>query len=170
MKKLIKNNVNKYNKNDDLIIREIRKNNILKKITICIVSLVILLGFMCIYAVKNRNWIYELYGESETFKYNNSLFVYDGKTYFLTIGNFEIKNHDILKEDIESVKLMCDSRLIIGSDTFVSGIASENKGYNEMFPKEVINNLNNWYYEIKFKENDTVKTEILKVNNKEIGN
>ena len=44
----------------------------------------------------------------------------------------------------------------------------ENKGYNELFPKEVVNNLNDWYYEIKYKSDDGIKTEILKINNKEI--
>ena len=107
-------------------------------------------------------------GESETFKSTNSLFVYDGKTYFLMIGNFEIKNQDILKEDIESVRLMCNDRLIIGSNTFITGTERENKGYNELFPNEVVNNLNDWYYEIKYKSDDGIKTEILKINNKEI--
>ena len=107
-------------------------------------------------------------GESETFKSTNSLFVYDGKIYFLMIGNFEIKNQDILKEDIESVRLMCNDRLIIGSNTFITGMERENKGYNELFPKEVVNNLNDWYYEIKYKSDDGIKTEILKINNKEI--
>jgi len=74
----------------------------------------------------------------------------------------------ILQNDIESVRLMCGDKLIIGADTFISGIEEENKGYNELFPKKVVNNLSDWYYEIKYKSNDGVKTEILKLNNKEI--
>ena len=119
----------------------------------------------CIAYNKNQNteiWNYMLSEDK------NNLFVYDDKTYFLMIGNFEIKNQDILKEDIESVRLMCNDRLIIGSNTFVTGMERENKGYNELFPKEVVNNLNDWYYEIKYKSDDGIKTEILKINNKEI--
>ena len=47
-------------------------------------------------------------------------------------------------------------------------MVGENKGNNELFPKEVGNNLNDWYYEIKYKSDDGIKTEILKINNKEI--
>ena len=152
-----------------IIINKIKKKRRNKKITISILFVLITILIIAdIYVLKNRNWIYKLDGESETFKSTNSLFVYDGKTYFLMIGNFEIKNQDILKEDIESVRLMCNDRLIIGSNTFITGMERENKGYNELFPKEVVNNLNDWYYEIKYKSDDGIKTEILKINNKEI--
>ena len=162
-------NRNDINKENTIIINKIKKKRRNKKITISILFVLITILIIAdIYVLKNRNWIYKLDGESETFKSTNSLFVYDGKTYFLMIGNFEIKNQDILKEDIESVRLMCNDRLIIGSNTFITGMERENKGYNELFPKEVVNNLNDWYYEIKYKSDDGIKTEILKINNKEI--
>lgn len=160
---------NDINKENTIIINKIKKKRKNKKIIISILLVLITILIIAdIYVLKNRNWIYKLDGESETFKSTNSLFVYDGKTYFLMIGNFEIKNQDILKEDIESVRLMCNDRLIIGSNTFITGMERENKGYNELFPKEVVNNLNDWYYEIKYKSDDGIKTEILKINNKEI--
>lgn len=161
-------NGNDINKENTIIINKIKKKSRNKKIIISILFVITILIIADIYVLKNRNWIYKLDGESETFKSTNSLFVYDGKTYFLMIGNFEIKNQDILKEDIESVRLMCNDRLIIGSNTFITGMERENKGYNELFPKEVVNNLNDWYYEIKYKSDDGIKTEILKINNKEI--
>ena len=95
---------NDINKENTIIINKIKKKRKNKKIIISILLVLITILIIAdIYVLKNRNWIYKLDGESETFKSTNSLFVYDGKTYFLMIGNFEIKNQDILKEDIESV-------------------------------------------------------------------
>ena len=42
----------------------------------------------------------------------------------------------------------------------------ENYGYNELFPKDVVNNLDNWYLEISYKIDDELKTEILKLENR----
>lgn len=157
---------------DELLINELRKveklEKIKKVITGVFILLIVSLIFTGIYIFKSKNWVYKLAGESETFTYSDSLFIYDGKKYFLIFGGFDIKNNNITKNDIESVRLMCGDKLIIGADTFISGIEEENKGYNELFPKKVVNNLSDWYYEIKYKSNDGVKTEILKLNNKEI--
>ena len=77
-------------------------------------------------------------------------------------GELEYKTRDI---NITNVALMSGERLIIRSDSLPKGISIENYGYDELFPKEVVKNLDNWYLEITYSNSKETKTEKLELNN-----
>jgi len=129
---------------------------------VCVLLIPVLI-YCFVWVYNNKDFIYILNGESDNFSYNNSLFIKSGNVYYLMYGNIKIKNEDI---KITNVRLMCDDRLIIGSSQFLEGVSREQKGYDELFPKEVVKNIDNWYYEITYMLDDKEQLEILKLINK----
>ncbi len=66
-------------------------------------------------------------------------------------------------EDITSVTLKCNDRLIVSSSNFLQGMQKENKGYDEFFPKEVVKNLDKWKLEITYKTDNKEFTDIVEL-------
>lgn len=137
--------------------------NILTIVISIIVIMIISILFMLNKQCKNEDFTYRLSGESENFSYYNAYFTLVNNKYYLHYGEVEINNKDIKK--ITNVTLKCNDRLIIGSDEFLSGVSEENKGYDELFPQEVVDNINDWYFEIKYTIKDNEKVEILRLKN-----
>lgn len=162
----------KKNKHDalvSLLSKEKKKYDKFKRIASAILVFLILITVTIGYlSYKNRDWGYILKGESENFIHDNSIFLYSNGTYYFMFGNFEFKNSSISEDDIVYVELKCGDRLIIGSSDFLSGSTKENKGYDELFPKEVANNVNNWYYEITYIVDGEKTTEILDIESESI--
>ena len=131
-----------------------------------ILLFVLIVGFLLIvlYSTKNKNQvkIYSINGESENFYYNNALFISSNIKNIFVYGELEYKTRDI---NITNVALMSGERLIIRSDSLPKGISIENYGYDELFPKEVVKNLDNWYLEITYSNSKETKTEKLELNN-----
>lgn len=131
-----------------------------------ILLFVLIVGFLLIvlYSTKNKNQvkIYSISGESENFYYNNALFISSNLKNIFVYGELEYKTRDI---NITNVALMSGERLIIRSDSLPKGISIENYGYDELFPKEVVKNLDNWYLEITYSNSKETKTEKLELNN-----
>lgn len=131
-----------------------------------ILLFVLIVGFLLIvlYSTKNKNQvkIYSISGESENFYYNNALFISSNVKNIFVYGELENKTRDI---NITNVALMSGERLIIRSDSLPKGISIENYGYDELFPKEVVKNLDNWYLEITYSNSKETKTEKLELNN-----
>lgn len=131
-----------------------------------ILLFVLIVGFLLIvlYSTKNKNQvkIYSISGESENFYYNNALFISSNVKNIFVYGELEYKTRDI---NITNVALMSGERLIIRSDSLPKGISIENYGYDELFPKEVVKNLDNWYLEITYSNSKETKTEKLELNN-----
>jgi len=131
-----------------------------------ILLFVLIVGFLLIvlYSTKNKNQvkIYSISGESENFYYNNALFISSNIKNIFVYGELEYKTRDI---NITNVALMSGERLIIRSDSLPKGISIENYGYDELFPKEVVKNLDNWYLEITYSNSKETKTEKLELNN-----
>lgn len=131
-----------------------------------ILLFVLIVGFLLIvlYSTKNKNQvkIYFISGESENFYYNNALFISSNIKNIFVYGELEYKTRDI---NITNVALMSGERLIIRSDSLPKGISIENYGYDELFPKEVVKNLDNWYLEITYSNSKETKTEKLELNN-----
>lgn len=131
-----------------------------------ILLFVLIVGFLLIvlYSTKNKNQvkIYSIYGESENFYYNNALFISSNIKNIFVYGELEYKTRDI---NITNVALMSGERLIIRSDSLPKGMSIENYGYDELFPKEVVKNLDNWYLEITYSNSKETKTEKLELNN-----
>ncbi len=131
-----------------------------------ILLFVLIVGFLLIvlYSTKNKNQvkIYSISGESENFYYNNALFISSNIKNIFVYGELENKTRDI---NITNVALMSGERLIIRSDSLPKGMSIENYGYDELFSKEVVKNLDNWYLEITYSNSKETKTEKLKLNN-----
>lgn len=131
-----------------------------------ILLFVLIVGFLLIvlYSTKNKNQvkIYSISGESENFYYNNALFISSNVKNIFVYGELEYKTRDI---NITNVALMSGERLIISSDSLPKGISIENYGYDELFPEEVVKNLDNWYLEITYSNSKETKTEKLELNN-----
>lgn len=131
-----------------------------------ILLFVLIVGFLLIvlYSTKNKNQvkIYSISGESENFYYNNALFISSNVKNIFVYGELENKTRDI---NITNVALMSGERLIIRSDSLPKGISIENYGYDELFPEEVVKNLDNWYLEITYSNSKETKTEKLELNN-----
>lgn len=131
-----------------------------------ILLFVLIVGFLLIvlYSTKNKNQvkIYSINGESENFYYNNALFISSNIKNIFVYGELEYKTKDI---NITNVALMSGERLIIRSDSLPKGMSIENYGYGELFPKEVVKNLDNWYLEITYSNSKETKTEKLELNN-----
>ena len=131
-----------------------------------ILLFVLIVGFLLIvlYSTKNKNQvkIYSISGESENFYYNNALFISSNIKNIFVYGELEYKTRDI---NITNVALMSGERLIIRSDSLPKGMSIENYGYDELFPEEVVKNLDNWYLEITYSNSKETKTEKLELNN-----
>lgn len=131
-----------------------------------ILLFVLIVGFLLIvlYSTKNKNQVkmYSINGESENFYYNNALFISSNIKNIFVYGELEYKTRDI---NITNVALMSGERLIIRSDSLPKGMSIENYGYDELFPKEVVKNLDNWYLEITYSNSKETKTEKLELNN-----
>ena len=152
------------------ILDDYEKSKTRRKIIQAIISVisVILCIFSCIWVYCNRDLAYELSGESESFSYNQLFFFRDDRTYIMLFGNHEIKNENISEEDISNVTFKCNERLIISSSDFLRGDVVERKGYDELFPDEVVKNINDWIVEITYRQDDVYKTEIIKLKNKNL--
>ncbi len=131
-----------------------------------ILLFVLIVGFLLtvLYSAKIRNQvkIYSISGESENFYYNNALFISSNVKNIFVYGELEYKTRNI---NITDVALMSGERLIIRSNSLPTGISIENDGYDELFPKEVVKNLDNWYLEITYSNSKETKTEKLELNN-----
>lgn len=145
---------------------KLKRSKIMNILTIIIISIIVIIiisiFFMLNRKCKNEDFTYKLSGESENFLYYNAYFTLVNNKYYLHYGEVEINNKDIKK--ITSVTLKCNDRLIVGSNEFLSGVSEENKGYDELFPQEVVENIDNWYFEIKYIIKDKEEVEILKLN------
>lgn len=155
--------------NNKQLENNLKKYKIISIISIVIICIItILLIFLFINNKKNENFIYKLNGESESFTYYNAYFMRINNRYYLHHGEVKIKDEE--KKKINSVTLKCNDNLIMGSNKFINGISEENKGYDELFPQEIVNNIDKWYFEIKYIEDEKEKTEILELNNYKIKN
>ena len=115
-----------------------------------------------------RDLGYELSGSSDSFKIEHALFLRDNGHYLFILVGPEITNDSISKEDVTYTKLSSGDRLIVATNDLFTGELTEPKGYDEYFPKEVVDNLGNWTYEITYKVGEETKTETIVLSSKEI--
>ena len=145
-----------------------KKKSKKKIITLTIVSLLLITFILStiIYFFGNygKTAVYQLYGESKNFHYTDGLFIKSNTKNVLVSGELIIKNSEKLKEeDIISVILKNEDQVIVGGAT---NISIEDNGYNEIFSKEKIDNIDNWYLEVTFEDDSGTKIEKIKINNK----
>lgn len=139
----------------------------MKKSNIIVLSFIVLILFIIlvlsfIILNNNKTKVYAISGESKNFYYSNALFISSNNKNIYVYGDLTSKDKNI---KITSVALMSENRLIVKSDSLPQGISIENVGYDELFPKKVVNNLDNWYLEIIFNNDDGENTEKLNLIN-----
>lgn len=139
----------------------------MKKSNIIVLSFIVLILFFIlvlsfIILNNNKTKVYAISGESKNFYYSNALFISSNNKNIYVYGDLTSKDKNI---KITSVALMSENRLIVKSDSLPQGISIENVGYDELFPKKVVNNLDNWYLEIIFNNDEGENTEKLNLIN-----
>lgn len=145
--------------------------NKIRKIKIISISIIILISTISISAILilyNRNLGYTFNGESESFIYRDSMLVKTNNKYYLAFGDLHIMNKEV--KSIDYTTLLCNDRLIIKASRVLTGIHEEKIGYNELFPKEVYKNIDQWYLKIEYTTIDNQqKEEVIKLEAKRIG-
>lgn len=139
----------------------------MKKSNIIVLSFIVLILFIIlvlsfIILNNNKTKVYAISGESKNFYYSNALFISSNNKNIYVYGDLTSKDKNI---KITSVALMSENRLIVKSDSLPQGISIEDVGYDELFPKKVVNNLDNWYLEIIFNNDEGENTEKLNLIN-----
>lgn len=139
----------------------------MKKSNIIVLSFIVLILFIIlvlsfIILNNNKTKVYAISGESKNFYYSNALFISSNNKNIYVYGDLTSKDKNI---KITSVALMSENRLIVKSDSLPQGMSIENVGYDELFPKKVVNNLDNWYLEIIFNNDEGENTEKLNLIN-----
>lgn len=137
-----------------------KRAKIIINCTFIILIIISILSFLWI--KQNKDFLYLLNGESENFSYNNAVFLRSDRTYYLIYGNEIIKNSNIT---LVSTELKCGDRMIIKSNDFLSGSSQEIMGYDELFPKEVVKNIDDWYFEIVYMLDGKTYTEKILLQN-----
>ena len=139
-----------------------------------IISIVLLITSIIVICIllkgndESKVKIYAISGESDNFYYSNAMFVSSDIKNIYVYGDVVPKNHKIDVKDITNYTFKSGDRLIISSSSLPKQISVENYGYDELFPKEVVDNLDNWILEITYKNNKETTTEIIKLNNQYI--
>lgn len=148
-----------------------KKNKIKIIVTIIIMFIILILSILGIYFFNNygKTTIYKLDGESEHFAYHNATITISNIRNILTSGKLII-NNEIEGATILEAKLMYKDKLI-ASTSFIKGsinLIEEENGYNEIFTKESLNNLNDWYIKIIYLLNDKVSEETIELESTKI--
>ena len=137
-------------------------------IIVSVVIILTLIGIVLFLLNKNSESnvkIYSISGESENFYYSNAMFVSSNIKNIYVYGDIISKNQKINETDITNYTFKSGDRLIISSSSLPKQISIENYGYDELFPKEVVDNLDNWILEITYKSNKETITETIKLKN-----
>lgn len=161
----------KSNKEDGYInyIKETNKKTKLKLIiTILVSTIILVLLLLSIYFINNygKTTIYRLSGTSENFIYTDALLTISNEKYILVNGKVKSNNNLIKESDIKEILIKSNDEKIVGGTDI--GLSIEDVGYNEMFNKDKINNLNNWYLVVSYQTEDGLKQEIIKLQNEKI--
>lgn len=161
----------KSNKEDGYInyIKETNKKTKLKLIiTILVSTTILVLLLLSIYFINNygKTTIYRLSGTSENFIYTDALLTISNEKYILVNGKVKSNNNLIKESDIKEILIKSNDEKIVGGTDI--GLSIEDVGYNEMFNKDKIYNLNNWYLVVSYQTEDGLKQEIIKLQNEKI--
>lgn len=150
-------------------IKETNKNNKLKLIlTILVSTTILILLLLGIYFLNNygKTTVYKLYGESENFTYTDGLLIVSNEKYVLVPGEIITTNSSIQKESIKEIIIKSNDNTIVGGTKL--SLTVEDVGYNEMFSKEKIDNLDNWYLVIFYQLGAETKEEIIEFKTEKI--
>ncbi len=141
---------------------EKRKKKIKFIVFITIILLTIIISILSLFFINNYNKIsgYILTGESENFTYRDNLFISSNIKNINAFGLIESKNENIKTDDITSMKLICNNKLIATSK-YLKGVIYENNGYDELFDEKCIQNIDKWKMEVTYPYQNEEKTETI---------
>ena len=142
---------------------EKRKRKLKLIISVLTTTILILLALLSIYFINNYNKInvYILSGESENFSYSDNVFIKSNIANINSYGYLDIKNKNIKEENIISIAYYCNGELISSGGGIFRGTSIEKNGYDELFPKEVRDNIDKWSIEITYLLNNKQEKEII---------
>ncbi len=130
----------------------------------CIIAIVVfsifIISILGIYFINNYNKIkiFKMSGESENFSYINSYLISSNKKNMYIFGDVINNKQDII---IKNVYLKYKDKKLCGGTYNNSLSVAENIGYDEIFNKQNITDLDNWYIEIEYSLNNEEKTETI---------
>lgn len=164
--KTLKNNEEGYINYIDHTNKE-NKNKITKIILMFIFIITFIL--LSIYFLNNygKTTIYKLYGTSENFIYDNGLIIFSPEKNILVTNPITIKS-EIKEDNILSMSLINDKKVLVTATLFGNQTYIENTGYNEIFNNQIPTNTNSWYLEIQYIKDNKLSTEKIKLNTTKI--
>lgn len=140
-----------------------------QKITIIFITLIILfiLGFLFLFYLSNYNKVkgYNLSGNGQSFDYTEGFLLTSNIKYIYSFGRINIKNDQIKPIDIKNMELKVNDQIIVSGNNLQSKTIIEDFGYNEIFTKETINNLDKWTLTITYQLNNKTQTETINLQN-----
>ena len=147
-----------------------KKRNNKKILLTSIVSIVfIIILILCIFFLNNFNSIkiYHMNGNGNIFSYNDSIFIDSNIKYIYTFGNVTSNDEKITKDNIRTISLKYKEIYVMGGTYHDQNrTIIENNGYQEIFKDYIVNDLDNWYIEITYNDNNEVKSDLIKLNYK----
>ena len=142
-----------------------KKNSKKLLITTILFTLILAIVILLFSLFNNFNTVkvYEMQGESDNFIYGTALVMDSNMKNMFVEGNLEIKNNSIKRENIKYIEYRCGDTLIVGHGyKQVTGeYYLEDNGYNEIFDKKKLNNINNWKVVVKYETQDGIKQETI---------
>lgn len=161
--------------NEDGYINYIKETNKKNKqklfLTILVSTTILVLLILSIYFLNNygKTTVYKLYGESENFKYNDGLLTVSNEKYILSTGIVKTRTDTLEEAKILSIRMVYNDSIISnGYFQKRNTILTEYVGYDEMFSKEKINNLDKWTIEIVYYYENKIHEEIIVIKNEEL--
>lgn len=140
-----------------------------QKITIIFITLITLfiLGFLFLFYLSNYNKVkgYNLSGNGQNFDYTEGFLLTSNIKYIYSFGRINIKNDQIKPIDIKNMELKVNDQIIVTGNNLQSKTIIEDFGYNEIFTKETINNLDKWTLTITYQLNNKTQTETINLQN-----
>jgi len=132
-------------------------------ISLVVVLIIIIISVLSIFFFNNYNKIgaYILSGESENFSYSDNLFIKSNIANINSYGYLDIKNSAIKEDDIVNIAYYCNGTLISSGGGVYKGVSYEKNGYDELFPKEVRDNIDKWSIEITYLLNNKQEKETI---------
>ena len=133
-------------------------------VTVIMLILMVLFILLSIYFFNNFNKIrvYILNGSSATFTYTNGIFAESRQKFILKSGTFDIKNENIKESDIINVEFKIDGELIMGQNSFFTGINVEDYSYDKLFTKKGYKN-SKFTVDITYKLDNKEYTETMNI-------
>ena len=148
-----------------------KKNKLKLILTILVSTTILILLLLGIYFLNNfgKTTVYKLYGTSDNFTYREGLLTVSNEKYILSTGVVEYANETLEDAKLLSIQMKYNNSIIYSGNLRKGNtILVEETGYNEIFSKEKMDNIDKWVIEITYFVNDEIHEEIIKIEKEEL--